>query len=148
MYSVNIWGDFVSEPARSKVHGIPLHCHFDWCTKKPSNRTKHSHPYSYDNICVYAVEKQATGGAYSDRMIQWDYEKFERLNKEHFGNRSQYWSDRSPNQIEAFLRDYFDKPNLQLVLVIESCNQASGYPVWYFGYNDAEVSASDKNEAV
>lgn len=50
----------------------------------------------------------------------------------HFGNESDYWNDRKPSKIEAFLRAYFDDPTLILTRVEEQCNQATGYPVWYF----------------
>jgi hypothetical protein len=101
-------------------------------------RTKWTHPYSYDPILIWRAENaQATWGGtvYTDRLLQWDREKHDRLSRQHFGNESQMsWSAREPAKVEAFLRDYLGYPALRLLQIEEHCNQASGYPVWRFDY--------------
>lgn len=104
-------------------------------------RTKGSHPYNYDAYMQYlADDHQLLKGStvYTDRMLQWDYEKTNNLMQKHFGNQGQYWDDREPEVIEAFLRDWRQDPNLRLIAVIEYCNQASGYPVWRLDYTCAD----------
>ncbi len=69
---------------------------------KPIRRTPHSHRYSYDGFVVCYRDGKATGTAYSDRILHWDYEKHNRLCKKHFGDDGQYWRDRQPEKVEAF----------------------------------------------
>ncbi len=104
---------------------------------KPVSRTKSEHPYSYDGFVVWrgGENKEANDTVYSDRLLQWDYEKYNRLSVKHFGNKGQTFSDREPKKIEAFLRDWCDAPELKLVFVMEYCNASSGYPLWRFDFN-------------
>jgi hypothetical protein len=101
---------------------------------KPVKRTKRSHPYNYDGFVLWrgGANEEANDTIYSDRLLDWDSAKHDELCQKHFGNRAQRWSDRKPEEIEAFLRDFMDKPNLRLIFVMEYCNQATGYPVWRF----------------
>lgn len=97
-------------------------------------RTKQEYPYSYDGFVVWRGGKneEATSTIYSDRLQQWDAEKTDRLKKKHLGNTRDNWSDVSPEVIRNFLREYLDKPQLKLILVMEYCHMASGYPLWRF----------------
>jgi hypothetical protein len=71
-------------------------------------------------------------GAYSDRMIEWDYQKHKSLLKQVFGDEGQFWHNREPSKIELFLKKYFDQPDLELVEIWQMNNASSGYPIWYF----------------
>jgi hypothetical protein len=51
-----------------------------------------------------------------------------------FGRRLLEW--RPAQKVEAFLRDYFDLPNLQLVRIWACCNQANGFEEWQFEWLD------------
>lgn len=103
---------------------------------KPVTRTKATHPYSYDGFVTWrgGDNAEATSGAYSDRLMQFDRPKLIALSKKHFGDESDYWYSREPQAIEAFLRDWFENPLLKLILVMECCNQATGYPLWRFDF--------------
>lgn len=103
---------------------------------KPVQRTKHSHPYSYDGFMLWRGGKneEANGTIYSDRLLQWDHDRHNDLCKKHFGDEGQYWNDRDPKKIEAFLRDWCDNQELKLIFIMEYCNAASGYPCWRFDY--------------
>lgn len=59
--------------------------------------------------------------------------------KKHFGNEGDYWYNRDPNRIEEFLKEYFNKPNLKLIFIMEYCNASDGYPVWRFDFNDGNI---------
>lgn len=101
----------------------------------PSIRTKQSHPYNYGPITLYSnAAVEPNGTVYTDRLLQWDFSKYNALCERHFGDQGQVWERRSPKQIAAFLRDWYEDPELQLVAVIEYCNQASGYPTWRLDY--------------
>jgi len=71
---------------------------------------------------------------YSDRLWDWDFKKYNRCCKEVWNNEGQYFSNRSPESIERFLRLYNDKPDLKLVKISEGCNVGNGYPYWIFWY--------------
>ena len=99
-------------------------------------RTKYTHPYNYNPITQYDTGKKANNTVYTDRLNQWDFEKSRKLREKHFGDIGDYWDTRSPEDIESFLRDYTNNNDLELIRVIEYCNQATGFPVWRLDYND------------
>jgi hypothetical protein len=104
---------------------------------KQITRTPSTHPYSYDGFITHRLGKneEANDTIYSDRLLQQDFKKHNELCKKHFGNEGQYWYDRTPEKIEAFLRDWCDAPKLKLVFVMEYCNVSNGYPTWRFDFN-------------
>jgi len=103
---------------------------------QPVKKSKHEYPYSYDGFVTYRNGKNedANGTIYSDRLLQWDYEKTRSLMKKHFGESGDYWNSRSPEKIQSFLQEWTDDKKLKLVLVMEYCNMSNGYPVWRFDY--------------
>ena len=103
----------------------------------PVERPKERHPYNYSSFVTWrkpGTERPGTPAVYSDRLYQWDHEKFDRLCKKHFGDIAQVFYSRSPEAVEAFLRDYLENPAIELELIMEGCNQATGFPVWVFYY--------------
>lgn len=101
----------------------------------PVKRTKRDYPYSYDPFVVWdnRQDAKAESAVYSDRLLQWDYDKTRELSKKHFGESGDYYSRRRPESIEAFLCDYFGK-KIKLAMIMECCNVSSGYPIWIFYY--------------
>lgn len=104
-------------------------------------RDKFSHPYSYDPITSHLRGGPADigqSGAYTDRMMQQNYERFRALQKEHLGPRAgDYWNDFTIDQIEAFMCAWLDR-SVNVVRVIEYCNQATGFPLWYITYDEVK----------
>lgn len=96
------------------------------------HRSKYEYPYSYDPITQFSNGKQGNSSCYSDRMKQWDANKYDDCSGA-VSNKSDYWNIPSA-KIEEFLRLYYADPTLELVKVVEYCNQATGFPVWYFEY--------------
>lgn len=97
-----------------------------------------SYPYTYDPFLIYFNEKaesESTVTIYSDRLWQWDYDKYNLLCKKHFGNEGQIWENREPEKIQAFLCDWTGKEVI-LIANIQYVNMLSGYPVWRFDYCD------------
>lgn len=95
-------------------------------------RTKRSHPYSYDPICHYmngAVKPSET--VYHDRMEQWDYKKFRRVVDEHCKHAHSF---SNPTAVQNILRDYFDDQLIVLTCIVEYCNASSGYACFRFDY--------------
>ena len=52
--------------------------------------------------------------------------------KKHFDGEGDYYYNRKPEAIEAFLREWTDDPGLKLVFIMEYCNRSNGYPHWRF----------------
>lgn len=106
------------------------------------NRTKFTHPYNYDPILQWHNRNgEPNGTVYTDRLLQWDYAKHNDLCEKHFGNKAQYWDNRDPVKVEAFLRDYLNAPDLILCAITEHCNQATGFPLWRLDYQKVDTDA-------
>ena len=97
-------------------------------------RTPREYPYSYDPFAVYKdpAFTDADECVYSDRIRQWDWEKFNRCCEAIWGNCGQYFHARKPDEIERFLRMYFDDESIKLTGIEECCNFGNGYPYWGF----------------
>lgn len=113
-------------------------------------RPREEYPYSFDHYCVYKTIDfdQTTHTIYSDRMRQWDSEKFDTCHEHVFGNSGQYFDCRNPELIEQFLKEYFDW-ELSLTGIEEGCNFSNGYPYWVFYIiraENAEPKPEDNSE--
>ena len=106
-------------------------------------RTKQSHPYNYSPIILWNKKQGYLGGhylddcedalvegsnnsIYTDRMSQWDHTKYNTLYDKYIKDSG--WND--AENVEKFLREYNEDPNLELLQVVEYCHAASGYPLW------------------
>jgi len=98
------------------------------------NRTKEKYPYSYDFFVTYDNRSKVitNNTVYSDRMWEWDSVKYDKCTKEIWNDCRQVFFNSSPQDIEKFLQLYFNNGNLILTLIMEGCNQSSGYPLWRF----------------
>lgn len=96
-----------------------------------------NHPYNYDTFLVWKNEyrEKEAHAVYSDRLRQWDEDKYTRCCKEAFTKQGQYLSEMPPEEIEKFLALYFDK-NIKLTAIEQACNVSNGYPYWIFYYEE------------
>lgn len=102
----------------------------------PVERPKSEYPYSYDPFRIYRRCYSCKDSAVdSDRMFEWDPEKFNQCCTEIWGNTGQNFTVRHPAEIERFLERYFGK-RILLTGVMECCNMSNGYPYWTFYYRD------------
>lgn len=111
---------------------------------EPVTKSKYDFPYSYDCHVIWQDDHYPLGHnflfrnghnfLYSDRMLQWDFGKFNRCAEEVWGNSGQLFSSRKPAEIERFLQMYLGNPDIQLLVIGEGANPSSGYPYWVFGY--------------
>lgn len=99
-------------------------------------KTPDKYRYSYDAYVTHKFKDEYEDAVYSDRLWQWDPKKHDSLCQEHFGNQGQYWDGRSPEKIEAFLRDYNNNPKLTLVGIMTGANASSGFPYWVFMFDN------------
>lgn len=97
---------------------------------RPVKRTKREHPYNYDGFVVTRKRPNAEAMecAYTDRMWGWDRPKMKRLCDKHM--KGYRWDNCPSDIVEAFLSEWAEDPGLQLIAVMEWCNQATGYPTW------------------
>ena len=73
---------------------------------QPIEKTQRDYPYSYDAYCVYKSDNWSPMDdvCYSDRLMQWDYDKFTDCMKEVWGERAgQYFDNKEPEDIQNFL---------------------------------------------
>lgn len=103
----------------------------------PIERMPYEYPYSYDGYVEWrgGENKEVTGTVYSDRLFQWDYEKYNRCMNQVFGNEKQMFDPHDHEKIEQMLRLYMEEPDLKLILQMKYCNKSSGYPLWRFDYS-------------
>ena len=108
-------------------------------------RTPDSHPYSYDSYMLWRrlPNSEVTGTAYSDRMMQWKQDKYFPL-WESICGKNQYWSNYSQEKILEFVRAYFEDPTLEICYVMQCCNQASGFPLWFVAYKQTPKETVDE----
>lgn len=89
----------------------------------------------YAPVETFTNGKKGNGNNHSDRLWESDSSKYNSVSQQLFGDQSQLWWDRrTPQQVEAFLRAYFDNPALELVQIQKMYNRMNGGPVWYFEY--------------
>ena len=104
-------------------------------------RTPDKHPYSYDLYYTWGAlptqeDEPDVISVYSDRMYQWDSEKFNSCMRKHTGTESQLWNSISPAKLQNMFREYFDKPNLKLVRIFNGCNHGNGNPLYLVHYKE------------
>lgn len=105
-----------------------------WVDPSRTNE-KHSHPYSYSEFFLFGSAKtiKKAGADYSDRLDQWDWQKNQRLLKEHIPCP---WNQATVEQVSAYISAYHGKP-LKCVALAEGCNASNGYPYWIIWYRKA-----------
>jgi hypothetical protein len=54
-----------------------------------------------------------------------------------WNDESQYFTNRTPKDIEKFLSLYLGK-YIELTLIMEGCNVSNGYPYWVFYYKNSK----------
>lgn len=98
-------------------------------------RTPFDYPYSYDAYETYKSYNWSKDDTvtYSDRLIQWDSNKFLKCAEKAFGLNCGHNFNKNPKDIEKFLNLYFEI-ELELTGVEQACNYHNGYPYWIFYY--------------
>lgn len=107
-------------------------------------RDPDKYPYSFDEFVTWKLERNIHSGdlgkcniVYSNRLLEWDREKYNKCCEEVFGNTGQFFYDRDPKDIETFLSKYFGE-EIVLKVIIQGCNYSNGYHYWKFYYEKKE----------
>jgi hypothetical protein len=121
------------------IYGCEGHYEYLDLDGNPVKRSRESHPYNYDEYVIWQKDykKASANVVYSDRLLQWDYDKFNECCMKVWGNEGQYFSNRESDDIEKFLSLYFGK-NINLTAITQGCNVSNGYPYWVFFYENKE----------
>lgn len=95
-------------------------------------KTPEEYPYSYDGFVTYigGENSEANHTVYSDRIHT--SKEYEEACQKVFHNSGQMFFNRSPNDIEKFLRLFYKDKSLKLILVMQCCNVSNGFPLWRF----------------
>ncbi len=98
---------------------------------EPVERTKAQYPYSYDTFIVWrtGANTEVTNSVYTDRMRQWEPEKFDALQKKY----NKQFPAMTPAELTSYMREYTGK-QVEVIYLAECCNNANGYPLWLIGY--------------
>lgn len=68
---------------------------------------------------------------YSDRMMQWDFKKYNNSRRRHFGDESQCWFSPDMIKTKLFLEDYLED-EINGFRVVRFTNVSNGNPLWRF----------------
>lgn len=89
----------------------------------------------YEGLIQFSNGIEPKHSVYSDRLLGWNYEKFNECCQKVWGDAGQaFYSDRKPKEVEKFLRFYTDDETLTLCRIIQYENMSNGYPYWRFDY--------------
>lgn len=127
------WYDFGRRAVNRRRHDGP-----DETGVYPSHMQyvlKSRKPYSYEEFYLHNTRRKYNAVDYSDRLVEWDYDKYNKCCQEVWGDQGQWFDSRRPEEIEKFLQLYHNEPKIKLAAIIEGCNVSSGYPYWVFRYN-------------
>ena len=95
----------------------------------------------YGGVIQFSGETEGTHGVYSDRMNGWDHNKYNECCRKVWNNEGQlFYEDRSPAEVEKFLRLYIEDDTLVLCKITRYENQSNGYPYWRFDYTTNKKS--------
>lgn len=96
-------------------------------------RNPYTNPYNYDEYVIWkkGCKIDRSTAVYSDRLQQWDSEKFNKCKSKINGE----FSYDNPKTVETFLSLYFEQ-EIELTAIVQGCNQSSGFPYWVFYYKE------------
>ena len=95
-------------------------------------RSKHEYPYSYSAYFLWKGAKaEGDETVYSDRMRDWDAEKF----REALSKVKKRLSQLNQKEMSKFLSVYFDK-KIEATALAEGCNVSNGYPYWILWFKE------------
>lgn len=107
-------------------------CYLD-LNGKPVQHTPQQYTYSYDPYVVFKQNKDPAKKTYcywSDHIDR--REGVADLKMKHFKHRGDHYGDYTIQQIQDFLRELDNDPNIEIYAVMHACNVSNGFPVWSF----------------
>jgi hypothetical protein len=116
----------------------------EFCFDGHSSRTPEEYPYSYDPYFLLGSKREVEGAtsAYSDRMREWDREKYTAMMH---GGGDYGWRKATLVDASEMLSAYWAKP-VRAVAIAEGCNVSNGYPYWIVWWRDEAAPAKQPGE--
>jgi hypothetical protein len=114
----------------SYTHNGYLAHEYDWVSPGLHNRTPGEALYGFSGYFLWRKFMQGdetVGGVYSDRMQQWDPEKW----SEAMRGRKQNWQTMSAQEAKEIIWAYYGS-DYELVGYATECNVSNGYPLGIF----------------
>jgi hypothetical protein len=111
------------------LYGAPA-ISFDWVSPGAHNRTPQDAPYSFDGYFLWRKFERGdptVNGIYSDRMQQWDPEKW----SDAMRGRKQTWQNMPQSEAIDIIQKYYGD-DVELVGYATECNASNGYPLGIF----------------
>lgn len=104
---------------------------------RPVKKTPQSNPYDYDDYVIWKgnFDREKSHAVYSDRLVQWDTEKYHKCWKEVFDGEGIFSANNNPSKINLFLNKYFGK-EVKLTAILQGCNVSSGFQYWVYYYEE------------
>lgn len=95
-----------------------------------------TNPYDFDDYVEWKGNyREFDSAVYSDRLYQWDTEKYKKCYEQVFKNNGQRFDSKNVSGIRQFLSMYFGK-EIELTAIMQGCNHTSGFPYWIFFYRE------------
>ncbi|MAZ56792.1 hypothetical protein CL653_03300 [bacterium] len=98
-------------------------------------KSPHEYPYSHSPILCFDTGEEARHTVYHDRMMRWDFDKYEKIAQRYLKSPGQaYLESKSRDLLEKLLQGYFANSDIRLVRMIHYCRPDNGYPNYRFDY--------------
>lgn len=110
-----------------------------WVDPDGEKLDKSTHPYSYSEFYLWGGpdgRKAAKDAVYSDRLAQWDLDKYSRCCKAIAPGKR--WDQMSAADVSAWMTAYLGRP-ITATALAEGCNVGNGYPYWIIWFKEAET---------
>lgn len=112
-----------------------------WVDPNGQRRTKSEAPYGYSEFYLAGGPEGralATDAVYSDRLYQWNSEKYAACSKAV----KQGWQSMSLKQASKWMSLYYGKA-IEVTALAEGCNISNGYPYWIIWLRDIAPHRAD-----
>lgn len=97
---------------------------------------------------VVRKDVESKHSEHSDRLFQFNPEKFNKCRMNVFGNTSQYFDFVPSEKIEQFLCEYLEQ-KIALVRITKYMNVSSGFPYWRFDYTkEQKMPTNDSSQPI
>jgi hypothetical protein len=104
-------------------------------------RTKKSHPYSYEPYVIFGPAGHiGTASAWTDQMRKEDRTRFDWLCVKHFKECSgPGWSSLPQSNVTSFMRELYGDPRLEVYRLVEFCNTRTEFPEWRVDFSHSAL---------
>lgn len=99
---------------------------------------------SYNNLCQ-EIPSSANMTVYSDRLWQWNHDKYKKVHEQVFGNAGQIFWGETKEKCSEFLSLYFGR-EIKVINMYDHENCSNGMPLTRFDCIDVEKINLEDND--